>query len=245
MLSPLSLNQPPLSPPPPSHSLPSQPEELIDLGLFCEPGFTTDDGSTFSTIPPTPISAPLSPEEQEIQEIVSSFQDTPSTIPPSNYLALSPAASSPLYVQLSKPSNVSSDPPTTPPVSQFVLPNKFTFSPSPMKREQYQGQSDNDEQHSPRHSTFDSSRKTRSSRRKMPQSKRKERKKEQNKMAALRYRQKKKEEGRVVEERQEELEAINSDLKKQVSSLETEIKYLKQLWIEVHQARQQRQGRLN
>ena len=82
--------------------------------------------------------------------------------------------------------------------------------------------------------------KRQSIRRKLPVTKRKERKKEQNKTAALRYRQKKKDECRSIEEKQEALEAVNSRLKTEVEGLEGEIEYLKQLWADISLTRQPR-----
>ena len=74
-------------------------------------------------------------------------------------------------------------------------------------------------------------------RRKLSKGAKKERKKEQNKQAALRYRQRKKGEAEVIEDKREELEAINSGLKSQVSALVAEITYLKKLWKEIEAAK--------
>lgn len=63
------------------------------------------------------------------------------------------------------------------------------------------------------------------------------RKKEQNKTAALRYRHRKKGELQDLEGREQVLEDTNSQLRSQVSGLEAEIKYLKQLWVDVSRAR--------
>ena len=77
-------------------------------------------------------------------------------------------------------------------------------------------------------------------RRRLTKTAKKERKKEQNKQAAVRYRQRKRGEADQIEEQREELEAVNSDLKRQVKALVTEISYLKNLWQEVSAARAQR-----
>ena len=76
-------------------------------------------------------------------------------------------------------------------------------------------------------------------RQKLSKATRMQRKKEQNKQAALRYRQRKKGEFEEVDEKREELEAINADLKATVTSLTTEIAYLNRLWREIGE----RQGR--
>ena len=77
-------------------------------------------------------------------------------------------------------------------------------------------------------------------RRKLTKTAKKERKREQNKQAALRYRKRKHGEAEEVEDKREELEALNSDLKRQVKALSTEISYLKNLWMEVAAVREQR-----
>ena len=79
-------------------------------------------------------------------------------------------------------------------------------------------------------------------RRKFSKVAKKERKKEQNKQAALRYRYRKREESGEVEEKKEQLEAINSSLKSQVTALSAEISYLKKLWLEVHEAKNRKLG---
>ena len=79
-------------------------------------------------------------------------------------------------------------------------------------------------------------------RRKFSKVAKKERKKEQNKQAALRYRYRKREESGEVEEKKEQLEAINSSLKSQVTALSAEISYLKKLWQEVHEAKSRKLG---
>ena len=77
-------------------------------------------------------------------------------------------------------------------------------------------------------------------RRRLSKTAKKERKREQNKQAALRYRQRKRGEVEIVDEKMEELEALNSDLKREVKALSTEISYLKNLWREVETARARR-----
>ncbi len=69
----------------------------------------------------------------------------------------------------------------------------------------------------------------------------KERKREQNKTAALRYRQKKKGELGGIELKEFNLEEKNAKLKNTVESLEAEMKYLKELWIEVSHAKNVRE----
>lgn len=66
---------------------------------------------------------------------------------------------------------------------------------------------------------------------------RKERKKEQNRTAALRYREKKRGETCVVQEEADELEEKNKKLRDQVDSMTREIKYLKDLMVDVLKAR--------
>lgn len=66
---------------------------------------------------------------------------------------------------------------------------------------------------------------------------RKQRKKEQNRTAALRYREKKRGEQDHVQKEADELEAKNKVLRDKVDSLSREIKYLKDLMAEVHEAR--------
>ena len=80
----------------------------------------------------------------------------------------------------------------------------------------------------------------RGKRRKLNKAARKERKKEQNKQAAVRYRHRKRGEAEIIEDKRDELEALNSDLKRQVKALSVEISYLKNLWIEVAAVREQR-----
>ena len=80
----------------------------------------------------------------------------------------------------------------------------------------------------------------RGKRRKLSKVAKKERKKEQNKKAALRYRQRKRGESEIIEDKRDELEALNSDLKQQVKALSVEISYLKNLWREVAAVREQR-----
>ncbi len=68
----------------------------------------------------------------------------------------------------------------------------------------------------------------------------KERKREQNKTAALRYRQKKKEEKNGSFSQVDDLEAKNAELKKTLSTMTAEIKYLQKLWAEVSTAQQKK-----
>lgn len=77
-------------------------------------------------------------------------------------------------------------------------------------------------------------------RKKLTKSAKKERKKEQNKQAALRYRKRKRGETDEIDEKREELEAVNSELKRQVKAMETEVQYLKNLWMEVEAVRARR-----
>ena len=74
---------------------------------------------------------------------------------------------------------------------------------------------------------------TKGKRQKLSRAAKKERKKEQNKLAALRYRQRKKEASDEVEEKRDELEAINHSLHEKVVALTAEISYLKKLWQEI------------
>ena len=74
-------------------------------------------------------------------------------------------------------------------------------------------------------------------RQKLSKATRMQRKKDQNKLAALRYRQRKKGEFEEVDEKREELEVINADLKATVTSLTTEIAYLNRLWKEIRDRR--------
>merc|ERR1712018_830520 len=60
----------------------------------------------------------------------------------------------------------------------------------------------------------------------------KERKKAQNRTAAFRYREKMKRQEDNVEEELEALEDRNSNLREQLSEMETEFKYLKKLMME-------------
>ena len=80
-------------------------------------------------------------------------------------------------------------------------------------------------------------RSTKGKRRKLSKMVKKERKKEQNKQAALRYRRRKRGEVGGIDERREELEAVNSDLKRKVDLLTTEINYLQNLWSEIEAAK--------
>lgn len=77
-------------------------------------------------------------------------------------------------------------------------------------------------------------------RRKLSKTAKKERKKEQNKQAALRYRQRKRGEVEVIDDKREQLEAINSGLKTQVNALTAEINYLTKLWKEIEDAKGRR-----
>lgn len=70
-----------------------------------------------------------------------------------------------------------------------------------------------------------------------PTSKRKERKKSQNRNAATKYRQKKRAESEAISVEEQELENKNKKLKEEVTSLETEINYLKGLMRDVLIAR--------
>lgn len=65
----------------------------------------------------------------------------------------------------------------------------------------------------------------------------KDRKKLQNKNAAIRYRMKKKEEADSVKDEESQLEEINQNLTEKVEQLTREIKYMKDLIIEVRKAR--------
>lgn len=69
------------------------------------------------------------------------------------------------------------------------------------------------------------------------QQERKMRKKQQNKDAATRYRQKKKAEATTVDSEVQGLEDRNTSLKESVESMTKEISYLKDLLVEVYQAR--------
>lgn len=83
---------------------------------------------------------------------------------------------------------------------------------------------------------------TKGKRQKLSKSAKKERKKEQNKLAALRYRQRKKEASEEVEEKREELEALNHSLWEKVTALTSEISYLKKLWQEIQEAKDRKSG---
>ena len=231
--------------------------EYPDLSLFCEPSLllTDDSSSIFSTLPPTPISAPLSPEEQEIQYIVTSFQDpSPFYTPTSPSVTQVISTSTPILSQFllsplstsdaSSPISMSSDAPVSPaailspfPVSPAAILSPFPVSPAAIL-------SPSPVTPTPLCSAEPASicktqvSKKRTSRQKMPPSKKKERKKEQNKTAALRYRQKKKQESHTFEDKQEQLEQTNMLLKQELSGLENEMRYLKQLWMDVCQTQQ-------
>lgn len=194
---------------------------IPDLSLFCEPDQTSFSESPLSSLPSSPDSVQprISPEEQEINEIVSSFQnDTP-------YFTLSPPASNPLYAQLVPSYPSDSSPPASSPLS--------TIAPSPVspvslvkpKDETYIPPS-------PKPVTKRSN--------KLTTKQRKERKKDQNKTAALRYRQKKKDQLSVLIEQEKALETTNKKLKMEVDSLSTEIEYLKKLWTEIQQVKLQK-----
>ena len=79
-------------------------------------------------------------------------------------------------------------------------------------------------------------------RKRLTKTAKKERKKEQNKQAAFRYRRRRKGEADVIDDRKDELEALNSDLKNQVNTLSTEIAYLKNLWSEIEATRAQKEA---
>lgn len=192
---------------------------IPDLSLFCEPDQTSFSESPRSSLPSSPSSVQplLSPEEQEINEIVSSFQNDPSYF--------SPPVSSPLYAQLvpSYPSDPS--PPASSPLS--------TIAPSPVSPVSLVQPKD-ETYTPPSHKPVTK----RSS--KLTTKERKERKKDQNKTAALRYRQKKKDQLGILIEQEKDLETTNKKLKMQVDSLSKEIEYLKSLWEEIRQVKQQK-----
>lgn len=77
--------------------------------------------------------------------------------------------------------------------------------------------------------------------RRLPQSLKKEKKREQNKNAALRYRQRKKEEKSDIDIQRQNLEEKNAKLKSTVEALTSEINYLKKLWQEVVSAKKRKQ----
>lgn len=78
--------------------------EILNLSLFCETdiGGFSNDSSPLSSMPSTPYSyEALSPEEQEVQDIVSSFQDNSY----SNYIVVDPSpSSSPLKAEFTSDS---------------------------------------------------------------------------------------------------------------------------------------------
>ena len=193
-----------------------------------------DSSPLVSAHPPSPLSAPLSPQEQEIYDIMSSLGGPAPFISngyaplPSSPLCSEPIASpTPTLAQYlsSHVTPSTSIKPLSPPTSIEPLSPPYTPSSS---------------LDTPQSPIKPVTKRRQSTRRKLPAPKRKERKKEQNKTAALRYRQKKKGEGRLIEEKQEALEAVNRRLKTEVEGLEGEIEYLKQLWADVSQARQPR-----
>ncbi len=257
LISPLSLTSPPsvtTSSNIPFLTTPTNSNEYLDLSVLYDSAHVSmdDASSIFSTHPSTPISAPLSPEEQEIQDIVTSFNDpvtfyspdsldipilySNSTATPTNNMD-TPSMTTPILsqfllspvptVDMSPPTSISPSPPFIIPMSPLTitLPDSSLplSPPSPVTTTQQKPTTTNTAVGS----------KKRISRKKLPLSKKKERKKEQNKTAALRYRQKKKEECHTIEDKQERLEQKNRLLKQELNGLESEVNYLKQLWAEI------------
>lgn len=219
------------------------------------------------SLPPSPSSIlSYSSEEEEIKDVLASFNDEsssldfPTPIQPfapaqmlpfdcSQFLDVASPSSSYLMSAASSPEEESSssfdgtcdllDQNKSSSSRSLSLPS---LSPLPHSTESVSGRTERSRKRKslPISSDQQSSAPAPASKRRMTKTSKKERKREQNKTAALRYRQKKKGEKLDIEVRRAELEDTNKELKAQVTSLSNEINYLKKLWLEIRERKGQK-----
>ena len=213
------------------------------------------------SLPPSPNSIlSYSSEEEEIQDVLASFNDEsgcldiPTPFAPSQIL---PFDASPQLLDVGSPPSCLMSAPSSPDddsrssldsIRGFLNQSKSSsrtlslpsLAPLPQSSESASGHTERSRKRKslPINSDQQSSAPAPASKRRMNKVSKKERKREQNKTAALRYRQKKKGEKVDIEVRRAELEETNKKLKAQLASLENEISYLKRLSLEVHQRKQ-------
>lgn len=208
---------------------------LSDSSLDFQPGLVYSPEESLSPYSSNPSSPP---KEQEFEDLIQVLDDNHSMnynepgLDPNFYIAVNQPSMPTFFpneAMFPSPSPLSSSPTsnnTTVKKASPVLTSLLGKRPAPC-----------DSQSAPKTVAV---KQQRIRRKKMPNTVIKQRKKEQNKDAALRYRWRKKEQQDQLDLRYQVLEEKNSDLQGQVDNLTREIAYLKNLWQEVTELKQQK-----
>ena len=225
------------SSPTPYTSLTDVTFPLTDVTLPLTDVTSTLSLTPVSSHPPTPLSTSSSSDVDDILSMLSNQASNDSTTYlPSEYSEYLPfdldnSDSSPNSSNFNSPAPT----PVQSPFKSFYTTPSFE-TPLSTAEESSESLTENRK----RKASKSSEKVSTKPKRRVSTTSKKERKREQNKTAALRYRQKKKEEKNGCFSQVEHLEAKNAELKKTVSTMITEIKYLQKLWSEVNTTKKQK-----